>query len=260
MQANFILYIHSDVPTPSFTKLEHGRAPITFSPDIDEEEEGAILTFVRTHNRKFIAEVDSHNFRSLASLDRPMFLLVLDYRAPGATVLLTQFDAVCTHHAASHSLHDELVFGHVDGVRWAKFFRQYEVARLPSLLFLNMSRELITFHAEAIQLQSADEARRTGDGGGSSSSSGRSSGSASGSAGEDTVGTLYADAIAARLSQFVRGAVPFSEYTRPTFLQRIQRKFSAYYPWSLLTAVPVLMLLLSFWMPYPERKPKRKAD
>jgi hypothetical protein len=130
----------------SFSKVESGKHTKymnidgiewgnTANKDIDRLGE-----FVKGNNYPLVASLDSHNFKHLGSLKRTMVIAVVDYKDAGQSKkLLGDLDAAATTLPLEQA--ENFVFGHLDGVQWKGFVKQYE-AKVPALLLLDIAKEL----------------------------------------------------------------------------------------------------------------------
>jgi hypothetical protein len=148
MSACFGLWVGSSLPSevnpdgsvsPALFKTEQGRAPLklTISPSTKLSDQ--IDSFVMAHNFPFINTFDSHNFKKLGSLEKPLAMLAIDYSSSSSATLQSSLLGVAS--ALNPAQSDSLVFGHIDGVRWAAFLKQYEVLAVPSFLLLDLAHE-----------------------------------------------------------------------------------------------------------------------
>ncbi len=100
-----------------------------------------IEAFVNEENIPFISAFDSHNFKTLAATGRTLAMLVVDYASPRNDVLqsalllaATEMERVGDENAAVED--KDYLFGHVNGLRWTAFLKQYGVTTAPAFLIL----------------------------------------------------------------------------------------------------------------------------
>lgn len=214
----------------SIAKLEDGKVPpkIMDLRGVDLSKTDAAIkveSFIKANNHPLVSALDSHNFKQLGSLGKLMVIAVVDYKDK----ILTKRFISDLETAASASKHaDRFVFGHLDGVHWSTFVKQYE-ASVPALMFLDLSKEMFytkliaqDFIASIDQIQAA------------------LSGVAEGSL---TMKTVPSKGIVAQIK---------------TAFDDVVKKLSDYYPYSLLCALPIVLLVLSFAMDYPQEDSKKK--
>lgn len=217
----FIRHIQdASVTTPQIAMMEKGRPARNFIGDVSSE---AIEQFVNVYNRPFISEVDSHNFKSLNSLERVTTLAVLNTKAAITPVIIDALDGAASKLSTADN--DLFVFGHIDGIKWKRFLKQYEAATTPRILMLDLSKEHylsfpIDINASPQDLESY---------------------------------------IHEKLLGVVSGTLSFKKFQVLPLHQRIVKKLRDYYPWSLLCFTPVLLLVISIFIVYPD-EPKMKKS
>ena len=207
----------------SFSKLEKGKHSKRMlidginwsSPDahISKLEE-----FLLRNNHPLISSLDSHNFKQLGNLKRLMVIAVVDYKDSGASKkLMSELDRTATELTLEHAEH--FVFGHLDGVQWKIFVKQYE-ASVPALLLLDLAKE--QYHTTLV--------------------------------GKD----FTASSISSILTNYIQGSVTMKAVPSKGFFEDIKKKFSDFYPYSLLALVPIFLLIASFLVYYPEDSKTKK--
>jgi hypothetical protein len=225
-KAHFLIFHSEGAARPSISKMEAGRPAVPMDVTAGNyPSEDTIRSFVEDQNWPFISLIDSHNFKSLASLGRIMFLLVWD-PSVSSDRILRLFDEVCSAVVGSH---DRLLFGYVDGPRWKRFFRQYEVDKYPSVLLLDVPHELYATVslAEGSQGDSEEEMKAKG-------------------------------AMEAMLRSFEAGELGMKEMKPLGLFSRWVRKAGDLYPYSLLALVPLFLLLWAFFTPHPDKVKGKK--
>jgi protein disulfide-isomerase A1 len=214
----------------SIAKLEDGKVPPKLMDlrglDLSKTDSATkIESFVKANNHPLVSALDSHNFKQLGSLGKVMVIAIVDYKDK----ILTKRFTSDLETAASSSKHaDRFVFGHLDGVHWSTFVKQYE-ASVPALMFLDLSKEM--FHTKLVA--------------------------------QDFIAS--ADQIQAALSGVAEGSLTMKLVPSKGIVAQIKtafddviKKLSDYYPYSLLCALPIVLLVLSFAMDYPQEDSKKK--
>lgn len=213
---------------PSLAKLESGKKVryMVPAPNPAAAAESlavkAIEEFVKDHNRPLLSALDSHNFKLLGSLNRMMVIAIVDYMDAAASQrLIRELEATASAMALDEA--DRFVFGHLDGVQWKLFAKQYD-ASVNSLLLLDLGKDIYhtTIGTTATELTSAS--------------------------------------IAALLASVAAGSVTMKKVPTKGFFTDMQKKLADYYPYSLLCLVPVVLVLLSFFIQYPDDTKKSKKE
>ena len=213
---------------PSLAKLESGQkvqymmpAPNTAAAT-ESSAVAAIEEFVKDHNHPLLSALDSHNFKQLGSLKRMMVIAIVDYKDTAASQgLIRELEAAASAMAIDEA--DRFVFGHLDGVQWKIFAKQYD-ATVTSLLLLDLAKDI--YHTTVAT----------------------------------TTTELTSTSIAALLASVVAGTATMKKVPAKGFFTDMQKKLADYYPYSLLCLVPVVLVLLSFFIQYPDDTKKTKNE
>jgi hypothetical protein len=181
-----------------------------------------LTAFVKEYNHPLISQIDNHNFKRLGSLGKLQVILIVNYKDEILTTgLISMFRE--TASALPNVKSDKIVFGHIDGVMWRTFLKQYDFSTTPSLLVLNVALEQFLLYP--IPLSNSSEFLTT------------------------TVNDI-ASTPAETLNLKQREA--------HGVVGKILKKLKDNYPWSLLCALPFVLLVLSIFVFYPdENKPKK---
>jgi thiol-disulfide isomerase/thioredoxin len=225
MRSHFIMYIQDSVQDhiqPSFIKMEQNRPSITASVESDLTNILYDLNqFIEINSRKMISIIDSHNFKKLASLNRTMCLLVYDPNSLNKD-LINAFEDIFSNSVKAQS---ELVLAEVDGLKWRKFFKQYGVRALPSILYLDLSKELYS----VIPVYPPSPMEIIQD---------------------------YKKVMDSAHELFAQNILQMNQHKKLNIFDKIWNKFQQYFPWSLLSFIPVILLITSYYMPRPDSKHK----
>jgi len=257
MKIDFLVQSHVDVKELSFQKMETGRSSISFTlpQDSNVPSVEALESFVLRFNRQLVTEIDNHNFKPLASLNHPLCLLVLDYQQHTTTTgspsslamaLTNAFDRAASQAVIPPPEHawDDLVLGHVDGVKWRTFFRQYGVeSSLPSLLFLNLTIEAYApFPLPQLSSNGMDHHNQITT--------------------EEQL-ELYASSIESEVTKLIQeyqaGQIEMKIFKKLSKFDRLLRPLRHYYPWSLFFAIPFVVTVIALIVPNPTTS-KRKNN
>ena len=210
---------------PSLAKLEQGKKikymVQALSSGINAPDEGIpkIEDFIKNNNYPLVSSLDSHNFKHLGSLNKLMVIAIVDYKDTTASKkMINELDAAAS--AMSLSDTDKFIFGHLDGVQWKMFAKQYDAA-VTSLLLLDLAKDV--YHTTA--------------------------------ANTDT-----REAISAILTSYLDGSAIMKKVPTKGFFTDIQKKLTDYYPYSLLCLVPIALIILSLLVQYPDDTKKSKKD
>lgn len=235
----FIFYTERAATHPTFSKMETNVPSVELVNDVsngkDSSEEQSMTApkeyifrqFVEQYNRRLVSHIDSHNFKSLASLGRTLLLLVYDYTSADSSVQIQSFQTACTKFGE----HDSALYGYIDGRRWKGFFRQYNVTRWPSLLLLNVPAEQYFSQAVRLNYETASDNQYVSE------------------------FTMQTNQF---LQQFFAGQITMSTYSPPNLLEKVWRKLVDHYPYSaFLAASPVVFLVLTWLTPHPDRRRER---
>lgn len=118
-----------------------------------------------------------------------------------------------------------LIFGHLDGVRWARFLKQYD-ASAPGILILDFVKDLhhtTSFSRNKIEITAVKE----------------------------TMVDLF--------NLIKDGHLDMEESHSDSIVMKIVRKFKTYYPWSfIVAAIPVILMTVSYFITYPSEKSVKK--
>jgi hypothetical protein len=227
LHATFVTFTTNEVAQPTLTKHESGRDTVTFSKKASSPITATeIENFVNTHNVPFISHFDSHNFKKLGSLGKMLAMVVVDNSKEQQTsALIKALDSTASALELAHK--EKFVFGYIDGARWIKFLRQYGVEAVPSVLLLDLTLDShLTIPLPSDSLTSEND---------------------------------YASAVSEVFTQYLDGRLQLKEMETPGILGKALLKVRRYYPWSLLCILPVLFLVLSLFLPYPEDQKEKKA-
>ena len=179
----------------------------------------AIETFATKNNYPVLSELENHNFKVFAHLNKTMVIAVLDYAQQSvAQEVISLLESVSRRVPAQ--LKSRFIFGHLDGKRWKTFVRHHE-ASVPSLLVVD--------HDDARHANIALSAQDTAS---------------------------FAEIIEKDLfAMLLEDSLPFRDTVAPSLWQKMKHRFETYYPWSVvLVALPVLLFGASFLYPYPKAK------
>ena len=239
-----------DVTSERIRKYEFGlnfsipfRSSVTFQGNKD-----SLITelteFVAFHNRNIVANISQKNFKQLGSMNKNMLLAVLDTSNVKGKELLSVTNAATAIHT---EIQDSLVIGILDAVKYAKYLKKYK-AVAPCLLVVNMHTDsfylynnrdifdnqqhlISTLREASTMLPHADDEDE--------------------STGQFTAST----SLPKRMNSLHK------HIKKLGFLKRIQKKFSDYYPYSLLLCLaPVLFFAFSASMSNPRNKKGNKKD
>ena len=272
--------------------LEHNHTPIPFHPPpppppkintivMDKPEFPAIIiptlsdleVFVDLYSRPLLSVIDSHNFKRLASLNTTLCLLVVDYNSttiPTSELLLYYEHIITTTPDLSRLSHKwqttpdlnspnnkGCIYGHVDGIKWKRFFSQYGVYQLPSLVLLNVGGEeyytkSITYTTSTTTSTATASASTTVD---------------SATVGSSAVGTINEksqnydpnsssitkeDIHTILYNYIITNKIILIKYIPKTFIQKIYNTIYRFYPWSLLLFTPLILLVVIIMTPSPD--------
>jgi hypothetical protein len=177
-----------------------------------------IEEFVIKHQRPLVSQLDSHNFKALGDLGKPMVIAVV--KNTGA-ITSEEFVEAFSHTAASLKMEesDKYVFGVLDGVKWARFLKQYGTSA-PSVLVLDMPKGL---HYNMKMPVTGESPKAS---------------------------------IQRLMKSLLAREVEMETSNEKNILKSAYKKLKYYYPWSLLGLVPVVLFLLSALLPHPDSKKK----
>lgn len=224
-QATFAVIQSSQTTDLSFSKVESGKH--TKYMNIGGIDWGNAATndmdrlgeFVKGNNYPLVASLDSHNFKHLGSLKKTMVIAVVNYKdtAGQSKKLLDDLDAAATSLPLEQA--ENFVFGHLDGVQWKGFVKQYE-AKVPALLLLDVAKE--KYHTTLCDKD------------------------------------FSADSIASILAGLTSGNVTMKATPSKGFFQDIKKKLVDYYPYSLLCFLPMVLIIVSMLLYYPDESKAKK--
>lgn len=198
--------------------------------------EAEIENFVRYQNQPLISVLDNHNYKQFSHLDRVVIMVVVDLQqVKESDRILAAFSSAAAELTYANNSVQELsnygsevpVFGYLDGVKWRKFIKRYGGAQMPSILVVDLSRDM---HKRfSLQGVGADEAEL------------------------EAFMSSIMQATAAR-------SLEMDSSESPGIMQKIAYRFADYYPWSmLLILLPAVLMSLSFgYFRYPEDKKMKR--
>ena len=229
LHTSFVVLTSAEATSPSISKHENGRPAVFFAKKTSLKISSTeIEEFVTQNNVPFMNKFDNHNFKKLGSLGNVLAIVAVDYAQESETANIIQsLDIAAT--SLPESERDKLVFGHIDGVKWIKFLRQYDVEMTPTFLLLDVALDLhITVNLK--------------------------------NGGIDEHGNSILPAtVASVLEDYFKGSINMKAMKPPSMIQKAIKKMRSYYPWSILCIVPVMLMVLSFFLPYPEDGKQKKA-
>ena len=199
--------------------------------------EAEIENFVRYQNQPLISVLDNHNYKQFSHLDRVVIMAVVDLQTKKAVMaeeanrILTAFSSAAEVLSYENNAVKELsnygaevpVFGYLDGVKWRKFVKRYGGAQLPSILVVDLSRDM----HKHFSLK-----------------------------GVATDGAELEAFILSIMQATAAGSLEMEKSESPGIIQKIAYRFSDYYPWSfIILLLPILLMSLSVgYFRYPEDK------
>lgn len=127
------------VGTKSFiAKVEQGVKPTLY---VGEPNSPDFLDFVKSENIALVTQLGSNNFRDIANMGKSLAIAVVDPKAGART---EEFSTKLRTIAANSdsALLKKVTFCSMDGVKWAKFLKQFNVGKLPAFFILDYPRKL----------------------------------------------------------------------------------------------------------------------
>lgn len=170
-------------------------------------------------NFPLVSELEAHNFKVLAHLNKTMFIAVIDFQSQS----MVQFSREALHAAAkSVNIQDSCIFGYLDGLRWKKFAKHHE-AIVPSLLVADHDNGR---HA-VLSMKAIVE--------------------------ED-----YRSFINDTVQRVLRNEIPMKDTIEPTFWRKVLHRLERY-SWMkyFIFFLPITLFLASFFFPHPQKKSKQ---
>ena len=262
--------------------LEHNHTPIPFHPPPppqinttlpDKPDFPVIIptlsdleVFVDLYSRPLLSSIDSHNFKRLASLNATLCLLVVDYNStiiPTSELLLYYEHVITTSPDLSRLSHTwqttpdlntpnnkGCVYGHVDGIKWKRFFRQYGVTQLPSLVLLNVGGE--EYYTKSITYSTTSTAAATSTTASATVGSSAATNTMSHNYDPNSNSITKDDIHTILYNYIVTNKIILIKYIPKTFIQKIYNTIYRFYPWSLLLFTPVILLVVIIMTPSPD--------
>lgn len=205
----------------TISKMEKGQESKIMTSNDFNVDE--IEYFITSNNFELITKFDNHNFKRLGHLNRTMVVLVNDKLNKEEEFYLSMKLYEKSILSLSISA-DALVFGYLDATRWRSFLKKYQAERSPCVLFLDLVKE--KYHTVHVALVN-----------------------------ENSIHDAIVSFINGEFKELMKS--PFS----PNYGQIILKKMNDFYPWSLLAGVPIILLIINFFMPMPDKKkPKKKTE
>ena len=126
-------------------KIENDVAPMVY------EHSGVLnsmdfMDFVKSNNVALVTDLQSHNFRSVAHLGKPLFIAVVDDSKVGKDDVMTKCVTNLRNFAKGKGngkdVKDDYKFATMDGVKWSKFLKQFSIEKsaLPQYLILDVPK------------------------------------------------------------------------------------------------------------------------
>jgi len=196
--------------------LEAGEAPKFFpgalptTAGMKEAEFKAAEEWIGSNDTPLVSEIGGHNFAKLGKQEGKLLVMaVVDPKAPETRTFLEGYRAVArsiTTAADPEGISGRFVFGHLNGVHWAEFVKQFNViGDLPRIVVLDKGGE--RFYEDP-EVNEADE-------------------------------------IETFLQQVFAGAIPAQREGVKGTLNRYWKRFKALGPSGMLLVLPFLLLILA---------------
>ena len=215
----FVVTVSQDPEAETtISKHEVGRNPRVMNYNDTSLTVHDVKTFVERNLYPLVAKLDSESFVGMTKIGVQMVVAVVNYTSEETTSFLQSFEAAVS--SLSDLDADRLLFGHLDGVKWAKFAASHG-AKPPSLMVLDPAAH--EHHSTNTDLTT------------------------------EGVSALISRTLSGEIE--LETSVPADE----SIYGKMKRKLREHYPWSLLCLIPILMAMSWLLFPYPDDD-KDKVD
>jgi hypothetical protein len=235
-EANFGILTSKSITTISLFKIEKDKFITKELSLLTDDGYGYLPTnviqnFILTNNRKLITKVDLYSYKKLSSLKRLMMFLIVDYEQFYTNQLMELFEE--TVGELTHEQNEKFVFGELDGIRWIKWCRQYDVKSFPSILILDTTSTY--YYTIALELPDSSVTSINSN--------------------HEKNKRIFQQTLLNALEN----SLEMKMFVKKGFGKRIYEKIQEYYPWSILIVIlPLLLLGLMVFLPYPNDKDSKK--
>ena len=118
-------------------KLEHDMKPVLYT---GEWESPKVLTFAKEHKIPTIVDLNSHNFRAIGHMGKPLVIGIYNQIDIESTKFLISNMKDYVKSTKGLEAMSTYRFAKMDGVKWKKFLSQFSIAEenLPQILVLDV--------------------------------------------------------------------------------------------------------------------------
>jgi thiol-disulfide isomerase/thioredoxin len=217
----------------SISKMEQGRSSAAAAVQMALMQSTSIEdidAFVVHNNYPLISTFDNHNYKRLAHLNKVMVLLLVNHLNPKEDdiAIIKTFESTLASAYTAEQLRD-LVFGHIDVIKWRKFVKQFQ-AKPPSVLVVDFRAGADKDKFETFPWPAAQS--------------------------EEQQAQMLRGVVDAMLED----TIELRPIERVGLLQKLRYRFDEYFPWSALVCIgPVVFILLGhFLAPHPNEFKKKQ--
>eukprot|EP00607_Mallomonas_marina_P010874 CAMPEP_0182422074 /NCGR_PEP_ID=MMETSP1167-20130531/7640_1 /TAXON_ID=2988 /ORGANISM="Mallomonas Sp, Strain CCMP3275" /LENGTH=304 /DNA_ID=CAMNT_0024599815 /DNA_START=473 /DNA_END=1387 /DNA_ORIENTATION=+ len=183
-----------------------------------------IEVFVRENKYPLITILDSHSFSALTKMGRRIVILVVDYTRADSSVLVDGF--ITAVRSQPHEFREMLLYGILDGIQFGKFAKNHD-ASANAILVLDPQSDMHYATSSPDDLS------------------------------EDGFRLLLRDLL--KLPGYGDRPMRLSISAEPGYYGSLKRKLREYFPWSLLCLLPMMLWILSCFVPYPEDEKEKQS-
>jgi len=201
----------------SVAKLEKGEKPIFYDGKHDTE---SLEAWSKINSIPLVVELGQHNFRQVGELGPLMAIGVVDPEQTKETEAFVQSLKDVARTLPSEDK-EKFVFGYIDGKKWARFVKQFNIkGDLPRLFVLDYQSKSFFEDPEVDEFEE----------------------------------------IETFLKDINSGKVPAHREGLTALPSKMWNKLVDAYPYSLLFLIPIVMLIWAFWMDSEEEEEKPKEE
>lgn len=111
-------------------------APVVYAGELNTMD---VMDFVKGNNVGLVAELESHNFRTVVNMGKLVVIGVADLKGKNAGDSTQVFKNSILNYAKNGSRRDEYRFAVMDGMKWTNFLKQFDINKknLPQIFVLD---------------------------------------------------------------------------------------------------------------------------
>jgi protein disulfide-isomerase-like protein len=126
-----------DRTLPFIAKIEQNEKHVFYEGDLNKLTLESLETWISQHNHQLVNNFDTHNFRKLSNLGKPVAVLAVDYQSEETNDFIDKMTEALRH--TPKSITNNFVFGHLDGVKFSGYISKFNIdGNLPRFFIANI--------------------------------------------------------------------------------------------------------------------------